>query len=493
MTSPAPIHTMPAPAPQRLGRNTASPLGRLLRWVILAAVVVGLALLAWWLSSSMGAASTASIPTATVQRGSVMLQVYAEGTLKGGNSELLVGPSISNGQLTISYLLDAGTQVQKGDEVVGFDTGTAEYNLTQAEEALQQAQQQVIQAQSSTAAQTEQDSYDLLQAQYNVQLAKLQVQQNPILAKVDAETNNLNLAAAQARLKQLQADIANRKASSAATIAVQQAAEKQAQADAESAKLDIAAMTLRAQNSGYVAVDLNQGFARGFAGQSAQDFQIGDTVRHGQTVAEIPDTSTWAVDLLVNELDAGHLAPGEPAQIRFVALPGRVFQGQVETLGQAQGPVWNRQVECIVKLLNPSPELRPGFTANAVITTDVLKNVLHAPAQVVFDQGGSVAFRKHNGTFERIPVTVVQRSESQVVLQGVAAGDVLALANPQNRGTAGGGGAGGPGASRGRGARGGRGNNAPGQAEPGQGGGRRGGRGGGRRGAAPAGPGGGGQ
>ncbi|HEY8055426.1 MAG TPA: HlyD family efflux transporter periplasmic adaptor subunit [Terriglobales bacterium] len=479
MTSPAPIHTMPAPAPQRLGRNNSTPLGQLLRWVILAAILVAVVLLGWWLMSGMGSAATSAIPTATVQRGSVMLQVYAQGTLKGGNSELLVAPSIATGQLTISYMLDSGTEVHKGDEVVGFDTGTEEYNLTQAEEALQQAQQQVIQAQSSTAAQTELDGYNLLQAQYNIQLAKLQVQQNPILARVDAETNNLNLAAAESRLKQLQADIANRKASSAATIAVQRAAEKQAQADAETAKLDIAAMTLLAQSSGYVAVNQNQGFMRGFAGQAAQDFQIGDTVRHGQTVAEIPDTSTWAVDLLVNELDAGHLAPGEPAQIRFVALPGRVYQGQVTTLGQAQGPVWNRQVEIIVKVLDPSPDLRPGFTANAVITTDVLKNVLHAPAQVVFDQGGSVAFRKHNGSFERIPVTVVQRSESQVVLQGVNAGDELALANPQNRGTTGGGNAG-PGASRGRGARGNRGG-AGGPGEPATGGargaGRRGGRG----------------
>ncbi|MGH9485815.1 MAG: efflux RND transporter periplasmic adaptor subunit, partial [Terriglobales bacterium] len=187
-------------------------------------------------------------------------------------------------------------------------------------------------------------------------------------------------------------------------------------------------------------IESNSGFRRGFAGQAAQDFQVGDTVRHGQTVAQIPDTSSWEVVLEVNELDTGNLQPGQPVAISFVSLAGRTFQGQVTALGQASGPVWDRQVECDVKVLDPSKTLHPGLTASAVITTDVLPNVLHAPAQTVFsDDGKQVVFVRRSGEFAPVPVTIDGRSESQVVLEGVQQGDVLALTNPQNRASGGGG------------------------------------------------------
>ncbi|MGH9465759.1 MAG: efflux RND transporter periplasmic adaptor subunit [Terriglobales bacterium] len=442
MTSPAPPLTqIPPSPPQRLGKDDSSALGRILRWVISLVVIFAVLWGGWVLLRGMNASGTAGVPTALVEHGQVRLQVFAQGTLKGGDADNLVGPSIASGQLTISYLLPAGALVQSGEEVVAFDTTQEHYNLTEAEEALEQAQQSVAEAEASTAAQTAADNYALVQARYNIQKAKLQVQQNPILAKVDAEQNNLTLASDQATLKQLEGDIASRKASNLATIAVQLAAEKKAEAEAATARADIGSMTLHATHSGYVAVELNQGFMRGFAGQAAQAFQIGDTVRHGQTVAEIPNTNTWQMVLEVNELDAGHLQPGQPAVINFVALPGRTYHGVVDSLASATGPVWDRQVECDVKVLDPTAALHPGLTAKVVVTTDVMNNVLHAPAQTVFNQGGQqVVYVRRNGEFAQVPVTVIGRSESQVVLQGVKQGDVLALSNPQNRATGGGGG-----------------------------------------------------
>ncbi|MGH9485970.1 MAG: efflux RND transporter periplasmic adaptor subunit [Terriglobales bacterium] len=416
-------------------------MGRLLRWVITLAIILAVIWGGWLLMRELNAASTGSIPTAVIQRGQVRLQVFAQGTLKGGNADLMVGPSIASGQLTISNIAPAGSLVHKGDVVVAFDTTTEHYNLTQAEEALQQAQQEVRYAETSTASQIAADAYALKQARYNIQVDKLNVEKNPIIDKIDAETNNLQLASDEAKLKQLEGDIASQQASSQATIAVQLAAEKKAEANAAVARADIASMTLRAAHSGYVAVELNQGFGFSFAGQAAQPFEIGDTVRHGQTVAEIPDTSSWEVVLEVNELDAGNLQQGQPVLLNFVALPGRTFRGEVAALGTATGPVWDRQVECDVKVLDAKPDLRPGLTANAVVTTDVLDHVLHAPTQAVFSQGGQqIVFVRKNGEFARVPVTVVNRSASQAVLEGVQAGEVVALVNPTIRTIGGGGG-----------------------------------------------------
>lgn len=53
----------------------------------------------------------------------------------------------------------------------------------------------------------------------------------------------------------------------------------------------------------------------------------------------------------------------------------------------------------------------------------------HAP-------GSDYVYLKQNGGFVRHPVTVLQQSESQVVLLGLKAGDVIALANPEQGGAA---------------------------------------------------------
>src|SRR6185312_13225142 len=207
---------------------------------------------------------------------------------------------------------------------------------------------------------------------------------NPIVDAITAKKNDLTLAAAKAHQLQLQKDIASRAASNQAAIAVQQAAEKKAEQDASAAERDIAAMTLKATSDGYVAVQSNRSGGFQFAGTSLQPFKIGDTARPGQDVVEIPTVGNWQVDLQVNEQDAGHLDTGEPAAVHFVALPGRTFQAKLVAVGSVSGPPWQRQVLVTVRLDHGDTALRPGLSANGVITTSVMKNVLWAPSQAVF-------------------------------------------------------------------------------------------------------------
>ncbi|MGH9394680.1 MAG: efflux RND transporter periplasmic adaptor subunit, partial [Terriglobales bacterium] len=384
-------------------------LGRSVLVLLLVAGLAGAGWEGWRLLAGLGAPAQV-IPITPVRRGDVRLQVYAQGTLKGGHSEMLVAPPVAGGPMSIKFLLDNGVQVKPGDEVVAFDTAAQQYNLTQAQEAVEQAQQQVLQAQATAAAQDVDDGYQLAKANFDVQRAQLQVKQDPIKAVVDAKKNDLALAAAQAHLAQLQKDVASRKAGNAASIAVQQAAQHKAQADAATAEHNIASMTLRAHQPGYVSIRQNTSTNILFAGMALPGYQIGDTARPGQAVVEIPDTSSWEVDLNVSELDAGHLAPGEAVQVQFVALPGQVFEGKLQSIGAASGEPWNRTVAIVVELLHPTPALRPGLSANAVVTTGVLRNVLWAPSQAEFELAGkSTVFVRRNGQFERQPVAVVQR------------------------------------------------------------------------------------
>ncbi|HXR96932.1 MAG TPA: HlyD family efflux transporter periplasmic adaptor subunit [Terriglobales bacterium] len=416
-----------------LPKKRAPNLRRWLYRAIVAAVAAVAAWGAWRGYTALTAPSAANVPLAEVRRGEVHFNVYAQGTLSGGNSEVLTAPMVNGDTLSIRDILETGTLVKSGDVVVQFDTSAQEYNLKQAQAALEQAQQQVLGAQATAAAQTEDDAYQLLKAQFDVQRAELQVRKNPIVAAVDAQKNDLNLAAAREHLRQLQQDVASRKSSNQASVALQQAAELKSQSDAATAQANIAAMSLKATRGGYMSIRENM--RNGFNGLAVPVYQIGDVTDPGLAIAEIPDTTSWELNVTVSEFDRGHLAVGQPATAEFDPLPGQTFPARVKSLGGATGPSWNRQVKCVLELLRATPALKPGLSAKVIITTQTLRDALYVPSQAVFGPDGSnYVYLRAGGQFARRPIKVVSRSESQVVLQGVHAGDVIALANPEQTG-----------------------------------------------------------
>jgi hypothetical protein len=160
-------------------------------------------------------------------------------------------------------------------------------------------------------------------------------------------------------------------------------------------------------------------------------FQVGDEVRPGMAVAEIPDLSNWEVGANIGELDRGHLAVGDNVAVTAIAVPDRVFHGHVKDIGGTSGPPWNRRFECKVALDDRLTELRPGMSARLEITTDTLHNVLWLPAQALFESNGkNFVYLRSGGTFTRRDVVLVRRNETRVVITGLREGQQVALANP---------------------------------------------------------------
>ncbi|MGH9535821.1 MAG: efflux RND transporter periplasmic adaptor subunit, partial [Terriglobales bacterium] len=375
------------------------PLARQRRWqplviklIVLLAVLAGLAWLAEWGYDQITNPAASAIPTTRVERGTVRMRVYAQGPLQGSNTEELTAPHVSGGQLSITELLPPGTLVKPGQVVVAFDTSQQQYNLEVAENTLAIARQNVTQAEATAAATEEEDRYGIIAARDNVRTAELTVQQNPILDRIDAETNVLALGTARATLAQLQHDFPSQQATDEASIAIQQAAVQAAQVQAQIARRNISAMTLRAKQGGYVQVLANTTERMFFVGMPLPDWQVGDTPHPGMLIAEVPDTHNWQVLATINDLDVGHLREGQPARVEFVALPGQVLHGRVLYLGGMSGPPWDRHVDAAITLLGNSPGLRAGMTANVIVTTAVLRNVLWVPTQAVFHVAGGGAF-----------------------------------------------------------------------------------------------------
>jgi hypothetical protein len=103
----------------------------------------------------------------------------------------------------------------------------------------------------------------------------------------------------------------------------------------------------------------------------------------------------------------------------------------VKEVGGTTGSPWDRHFDCRIAVDDPAPEMRPGMSANIVITTDRMKGVLSLPAQAMFESDGrTFVYTKTANGFTPKDVKLERRNEMRVVVTGVNEGDLVALSNP---------------------------------------------------------------
>ncbi len=407
-------------------------------WVkfgVTAAVVCAVGWTAFQLVRTVGVEASAEPPCTRVKRGPVAITVTARGELRGGNSEMLLAPMVGQDTLAVTFLRQPGELVEAGDVIAQFDTTQQEYNLREAESDLAEAQQKIIQTEAENQAGDEETLYAVEAARTQTRLLELETAKNELLPRTKARDNEIALEAARNRLKQAEEDLINRKKTAAAGLAIQRAAENRARVMADMARKNIENMTLKARNRAYVSIQSNTfGLNVLTQGMTLPIIRNGDSVRPGMAMAQLFDMQSWEVSAMVPELDRGHLAVGQPVLVSIVALAGKPYQGRVSGLGTPSGLPWDRKFECRIALDQGGPELRPGMSTNLVVTAEKLDDVLWAPSQALFERDGRpfVYLRTVSG-FTPQDVTLVKRSESQVVLTGVSEGDMVALSNPSEQ------------------------------------------------------------
>ena len=372
-----------------------------------------------------------AVPSTTVKRGDIVVTVTAKGELQGGNSEVLTAPAAGGGDVAITSLKSAGELVRAGDVVAQLDTTEQEFRMREADADYSEAEQQVLQSEAEAIAKEEETHYQLLQAQADVKLAELDVRRNELLPAIVQKQNNLAQSAARDRLRQIERDSGSRQATAAAGVAMQMAVLEKARLKRDTAKKNIEQLTLKAKSEGYVALMSNSD-GNFMWGSLLPVYKVGDVVRAGVAIAQIPDLKNWEVQTRIGELDRGHLADGLEAELTVLALPGRKFKGKVKNIGGTQGPPWDRRFECKIAIERPAPEMRPGMSARVTITTQKMRDVPWIPSQALFESDGRTFVYLSTATgFTPKDVKLVRRSEAQVVVEGLEKGQVVALANPE--------------------------------------------------------------
>lgn len=295
-------------------------LKRLLPWLTL--VLLAAVALIWWRRTARNGQAATSYRTAVVQRGDIVQTVSASGPLSAV-STVNVGSQVSG---NISKLYVDFNDAVKVDQIIAeIEPSTYEAALAQAEG-------------------------DLLSAEASLELKQLNAGRSSQLLA--------NQLIPQADHDQTLADLHQQEA----TVKIKQAALK-------SATINLSHTKIHSPIDGVVidrTIDIGQTVQANFAAPTL--FILAQDLRQMQVTAN------------VSEADIGGVVAGQPVSFTVDAFPGQTFVGKVREV-RNNSTITNNVVtySTIITVDNPELKLRPGMTANVIITTAHHADVLRVP------------------------------------------------------------------------------------------------------------------
>ncbi len=204
---------------------------------------------------------------------------------------------------------------------------------------------------------------------------------------------------------------------SVATLAQRQAALAQAQAQTGSARAHVN-QAVATQRSNFDSLDKTvsrapfNGLVTNVPVREGETVVVGIQNAEGSTLMTLADMSVITAEVKVDETDIVNLKLGQPADVSVDAFPGRVFKGHVTEVGDqallrttgvatsqsTTGTEEAKDFKVVVTLDQAYPELRPGLSVNAKITTDHKSGVLGIPLQALVERDPATEaelFRDH--------------------------------------------------------------------------------------------------
>ena len=124
---------------------------------------------------------------------------------------------------------------------------------------------------------------------------------------------------------------------------------------------------------------------------------VGIQNAEGSTLMTLADMSVITAEVKVDETDIVNIKIGQPAEVTVDALPGKTFKGHVTLVGDqallrstgiatsqsTTGTEEAKDFKVVVTMDESAPELRPGLSTTAKITTAQKSNVLSLPIQAL--------------------------------------------------------------------------------------------------------------
>jgi len=439
--------------------NQDSSTGRWpIRTLLAIAVVAVIALAAALIPGAGSSRQIGSELTHTITRGDLIVTVTEQGTLESAiNTEIKCRV---RGQNTIIWVIEAGTEVKSGDELVRLDTLAIEDTISERTKYAHLTRSGAERSKADVA-RAELAIPEYLEGRYRSQLMTLE--KDEVIAKSNLltaqnmlghaekmaergyvsglEVEEYSIAVTQAELnvdvKKIQIDVLKRftKAMELETLNGNlNVARARFAAEAERSQLDAARRDLaleeleycviKAERSGLVIYPTAEEWKR------APDIEEGATVHRDQILLLMPDLSRMQVKVGIHESMIDRIKPGLAARI---TLPDKMLDGEVSSVASVTGAAgwWTGNVvkyDTIIKL-PPVTGLKPGMSAEVEVIIDRHTDVLTIPvAAVVETAQGDFCWVKTAEGVKRRALQLGDTNDTFIVVKaGLKEGDEVVL------------------------------------------------------------------
>jgi HlyD family secretion protein len=316
----------------------------------------------------------------------------------------LVNISADTSGRVVNLAVNEGDRVSKGQFLLQIDPKSLRTRVDSGTASLQAAESSLDQQRQSV----ETARVQLEQARKNLARQKdLWAQQ--LTTRESLEKAETDVQAAESSLREREKQVS----SQAARIG-------QERATLESARYDLSKVRLESPIDGIVT-------RRNI--QEGETAVIGTMNNAGTVLLTLADMSVIQAEVEVDETNIPNVSIGQPAKITIDALPDRTFKGHVSEIGnspiQASGTGSTSQTtqatnfKVVVIVDEPIPDVRPGFTCTADITTATRSGATAVPIpavavrELVYDANGQIVKAPRDPKRKRTVEPVAAAAELQ--------------------------------------------------------------------------------
>ncbi len=357
---------------------------------------------------------------AEVKVDTLRVEMVESGEVEAVKSRTVSAPQIWGMDLQIVEMVPEGTVVDSGEVLLQFDASTLQAKLEEKQAELDMRRAEMKRMQVEHQAQIAALEREVEIAKYALELAKVQLEQLQFESEARKEDGQLEVMKAEIALKEAQTRLDAQRIINVSAEKKQRLLILQARGAVNEIQQDLAKLTLRAPISGMVVYH---------ADWDGSKPQVGEKMRPGRGVIDLPDLSRMQVKIKLNEIDIARIKVGQMAKIALEAFPGREYTGTLTAIAQIPERMERgsqvKIFEATLEIAQSDSLLKPGMTAMARVQIATVPEAKILPAGCIFEKNGQPVVYKVGNLKKAIPVQLGLRNDFYYQVEGVAPGEKI--------------------------------------------------------------------
>lgn len=427
-----PAHA-PAPTP------ALPPEQKSRKWLLVLGVIVVLGAVGAWYATSRkaspvpAAGTPITVRTAAATTGTLNRTIRVTGqtsAIEFANitAPMLRGPDAGR-DLILLNVAPSGSWVKKGTVVASIDAQSLIDHVDDLADTIRGAEADIRKRQAEQAIEMENLLQTVRLAKSEADKMRLEYNGSETQTDIQRQLLKLSLEEAEAKFRQAQADIADKKTSHAADVGILKYTLLRHTRHRDRHANDVKAFTIHAAMDGLVVMQ------QIWRGSEMGQVQQGDRLSPGQPFMKIVNTKNMQVEGNVNQAESGDFRIGQHARIKLDAFGGLEFDGKIHSIGALaaagmRNSYYVRTVPVRIQILGNDPRLIPDLSAGADVTIGSAANQIIVPRSAIHTEEGRtvVNVKKADNTFEHRAVTVGPTNDTHAAIaSGLNAGEIVQI------------------------------------------------------------------